>query len=209
MCPRAHSPRRSTPAPATQPPHARPRRAKQGSNLFWFEGQKLSKPLGLMTLEGVAVEARAVVNRSGEKPHALHVQLPGDVCQAAEAHPHSRPHLTIAAPTQELQVAGKATGGVVEQPWTPPPRLNGAQGKCKAASKGCCAEWRVACSSWAVAPWHAKQPRSLPALAHPSACARTGVFTLPLHLQELWQRALAQAAIPRPELLAQLQQEGR
>ncbi|KXZ51750.1 hypothetical protein GPECTOR_11g196 [Gonium pectorale] len=96
----------------------------KGSNFFWFESQGAPKPRGFIPLEGAAVTCRTVVNRTGEKPHALYVQLPPEAFDTC-----SRQQLTVAAISEELQT--------------------------------------------------------------------------------LWYRALSQAAIPRPELLARLQQEGR
>lgn len=71
----------------------------QGSNLFWFEGQGAPKPRGLVALEGAVVSCRTVVNRTGEKPHALTIELSPDALESS-----SRQHLTIAAISEELQV---------------------------------------------------------------------------------------------------------
>ncbi len=74
-------------------------RHTQGSNLFWFDGQGAPKPRGLVALEGAVVSCRTVVNRTGEKPHALTIELSPDALEAS-----SRQHLTIAAISEELQV---------------------------------------------------------------------------------------------------------
>ena len=108
----------------------------QGSNFFWFEGPNSAKPLGFVALEGVEVEARAVVNRSGEKPYALHVQLPEGVPHAAEA----RPHLTIAAATQELQV-----GRDLASHRTPVVRLATNQRAARAERAVDGLPWHIAC----------------------------------------------------------------
>lgn len=74
---------------------------KQGSNFFWFEGQGGGvRPRGFIALEGSSVACRTVVNRTGEKPFALTITLPPEAAEGGA----SRPHLTVAAVSEELQV---------------------------------------------------------------------------------------------------------